>query len=156
VSGLSATTFNQRAIGIFDNKEQQPFAILRDVLITRLFFLSECDEYTRIHRTLVARSLRLRRPKDIYRLARVLRLTSNSAMSSTFSPPSVPAMPSVIMFKQNGQAVTQLSKVSTFPTSELVRRAFKPPLSCIFALQRLVQTAFSRIHPAQHQGNYAP
>src|SRR6266705_679728 len=51
--------------------------------------------------------LPLRRPKDVYRLARLWRLSSNSAMSSTFtfSPPCVPAMPSVIMFKQNGQAV---------------------------------------------------
>ena len=34
------------------------------------------------------------------------RLSSNSAMSSTlaFSPPCVPTMPFVIMFKQNGQA----------------------------------------------------
>src|SRR5216110_1232549 len=51
--------------------------------------------------------LPLRRPKDVYRLARLWRLSSNSAMSSTFtfSPPCVPAIPSVIMFKQNGQAV---------------------------------------------------
>src|SRR2546428_13357905 len=37
----------------------------------------------------------------------VWRLRSSSAMSSTltFSPPWVPAIPSVIMFKQNGQAV---------------------------------------------------
>src|SRR5438093_11192674 len=38
------------------------------------------------------------------------RLRSNYAMSSTFtfSPPSVPAMPSVIMFQQNGQAVASV------------------------------------------------
>ena len=38
------------------------------------------------------------------------RLSNSSAMSSTFtfSPPGVPAMPSVIMFKQNGQAVASV------------------------------------------------
>jgi hypothetical protein len=45
---------------------------------------------------------------------------SNSAMSSTFtfSPPCVPAMPSVIMFEQNGQALASVRAPVAMASSE--------------------------------------